>query len=151
MHPVQNSHIVKTSSRISIFFLSITSLFITACSGEIDQADIYGGSVLDKQAATLREGGKPVNGTVVAKDANQRMTSETTYKDGFPNGLMREWYPNGQLKFEKEARYVDKGQFGGGLEVVGVNCPGSSGIVITRAGSDLEADMGGMVVRFKKS
>ncbi len=121
MHPAQNSHIVKTSSRISIFFLSITSLFITACSGEIDQADIYGGSVLDKQAATLREGGKPVNGTVVAKDANQRMTSETTYKDGFPNGLMREWYPNGQLKFEKEARYVDKGQFGGGLEVIGVN------------------------------
>lgn len=34
---------------------------------------------------------------------------------------------------------------------ISVSCPGSSGIAITRAGSDLEADMGGMVVRFKKS
>ena len=33
---------------------------------------------------------------------------------------------------------------------ISVNCFGSSGISITRAGRDLEADMGGVIVRYTK-
>ena len=34
---------------------------------------------------------------------------------------------------------------------ISVSCPGSSGIAITRSGNDLEADMGGVIVLYKKS
>ncbi len=98
------------------------SVFVAACGkSEIDASQVYPGSVLNKRAATLRDGGKPVTGTVVAHNSSGQLLAETPYKDGFPNGLVREWYDNGQQKLEREVRFVDRGQNGGGLEVVGVN------------------------------
>lgn len=84
-------------------------LIITACGAEIEQSEVNVGSVLDKRASAMLDGGNPVNGTVVQMKALGHPISETTYKDGYPNGFMQEWSPDGLMKLEREVRYLDGG------------------------------------------
>jgi len=113
---------IQRIPRERVLPLTLILLSLSGCgSRELDQSEVNAGSVLGERPATLREGGEPVTGTVVQKDAKGQLLGEVQYQDGFPNGLMREWYPDGKPKIEREVRYVDHGQNGGGLQVVGVN------------------------------
>ena len=100
----------------------MVSLLAIACGGgAIDSSEVIEGSVLGQRAWTLRDGGEPVSGTVVTRDVDDQLLAEVEYKDGFPNGRMREWYPGGQPKLDREVKYVDRGaRIGGVLETVGI-------------------------------
>ena len=107
--------------------LLVFSVLVAACGkAEIDISKINAGNsvnkyaaLVNKHAATMHEGGAPVTGTVVTRNGNGQLVDETQYKDGFPNGRLREWYDNGQPKLEQDVKYVDRGQYGGALETVG--------------------------------
>lgn len=99
--------------------LTLAVLNLAACgSREIPVSEIRGERVLSAEPATLRESGKRVNGTVVNKTSGGKLLSSIEYRDGFPDGSIREWYPNGQLKIEREVRFV-KHDTGGRLQGVG--------------------------------
>jgi hypothetical protein len=89
------------------------SVLVAACGkAEIDASQISTGNsvnkyaaLVNKHAATMREGGAPVTGTVVTRNGNGQLVDETQYKD--VRTAIREWYDNGQLKPER-TRYVDQ-------------------------------------------
>lgn len=119
----QASSIVSSVVVPSKALLLITLLAaLTACGKtEIDSSAIHAGNVLGKRAATLRDGGEPVTGVVVTLDSKGQRINETEYKDGFPLGRMSEWYPDGKPKLERDVRFIDRGQNGGGLETIGAH------------------------------
>lgn len=83
------------------------------CAGcgetQIEAGEVMEGSVLNGRPTTLREGGEPVTGTVVRKNAEGRIIESIDYRDGFPNGWKRVWYDNGQLRSELEVAFRDYG------------------------------------------
>ena len=84
-------------------------VLLTGCGGgQIESDKVVEGSILNGRPFTMREGGKPVNGTVVVKNAQGKIVKESTFKDGFPNGVQREWYDNGQLKVERQVEYKNQ-------------------------------------------
>ncbi|MEQ8486626.1 MAG: hypothetical protein RIB46_19865 [Pseudomonadales bacterium] len=97
------------------------ALLAVGCGGgaDIDVTEINAGSVLDNRPAALREGGEPVTGTVVEKTAEGLVVKRTEFVDGFPTGLIEEWYPSGQKKTERVLRYVARGPRDGGLSPAG--------------------------------
>ncbi len=98
----------------------LSVLLLAACgSGEITMSEINDANVLNNQPATLREGGEVVTGTVVEKTAEGLVLRRVPYVDGFPNGLIEEWHPNGQKKSEKTLKYVARGPRDGGLMPAG--------------------------------
>jgi antitoxin component YwqK of YwqJK toxin-antitoxin module len=44
--------------------------------------------------------GKPFTGIAFGEYPNSKLKRELPYKDGFPEGLCREWHSNGQLERE---------------------------------------------------
>jgi len=44
--------------------------------------------------------GKPFTGIAFGEYPNSRLKRELPHRDGFPEGLCREWHPNGQLECE---------------------------------------------------
>jgi len=89
-------------------FIMLTGLVGGCGGGQIDQSQVVEGSILNGRPFTMREGGKPVSGTVVVKNAQGKVVKESQFKDGFPNGLQREWYDNGQLKSERTVEYKNQ-------------------------------------------
>lgn len=102
-------------------WLSVLVVALAGCGGarEIDIAEIQPGSVLNNRPAIFREGGEPVAGTLVERTAEGVVLKRVEYQDGFPNGLMEEWYPSGQKKLERTVRYVARGPHDGGLSQAG--------------------------------
>ena len=81
------------------------ALSLTACGGgEIQENEVRLGDVRSGTPTALRDGGEPVTGLVVRKGAGDKVLAETEYKDGFPEGVMREWYDGGQQKSELNVR-----------------------------------------------
>ena len=103
------------ASRAGVLALSFVVSGCGGGSGQHDAAEVADGNVTYGQPYTLRDGGKPVNGTVVHKNAAGKVVDETQFKDGFPSGTLREWYDNGQMKSERQVEYQ-----GGGLHPRGV-------------------------------
>jgi antitoxin component YwqK of YwqJK toxin-antitoxin module len=93
---------------VAAVFVALTGLVGGCGGGQVDQSQVVEGSILDGRPFTLRDGGKPVTGTVVAKNAQGKVVKEAQFKDGFPNGVQREWYDNGQLKSERTVEYKNK-------------------------------------------
>jgi antitoxin component YwqK of YwqJK toxin-antitoxin module len=85
------------------------SISLSGCGGgQIDAGQVVDGSILNGQPFTMRDGGKPVSGTVVVKNAQGKVVKESQFKDGFPSGTQREWYDNGQLKSERQVEYKNQ-------------------------------------------
>ncbi len=112
-----------TSYPLAFLSLLLMLLLLSACGGgPIDSTEVYEGSVLGQRPTTLRESGEPVTGIVVTTNADEIVTSEVDYVNGFPNGRMREWYDDGKEKTDRVVRYVDRGSnIGGVLESVGAD------------------------------
>jgi antitoxin component YwqK of YwqJK toxin-antitoxin module len=96
-------------------------LALASCGGgEIQESDVNEGAVLSGRPTTFRDGGERVTGTVVRKNSEGQLLRSIDYVDGFPTGMMREWFPNGQLQYEREVKLV-KGERGHALVPVGTS------------------------------
>ncbi len=89
--------------------LLVSVLSLAGCGGAIDSAEVNEGRYFRDEPTTFKEDGELVTGTVVRKNDKGDVVAETEYKDGFPNGVHKEWYDNGQLKTEITRVYVGKG------------------------------------------
>jgi antitoxin component YwqK of YwqJK toxin-antitoxin module len=98
---------MRTSCRgLHIGGLIVAFGFLGGCGGgTYDWNDVVQGRDWKGEVTTLKDGGKPVTGKVVKKNANGDAVEEVEYKDGFPSGMSRAWYDNGQLKSESEVVY----------------------------------------------
>jgi antitoxin component YwqK of YwqJK toxin-antitoxin module len=97
-----------TSCRSSfhIGWLIVAFGLLSGCGGgKYDSTEIVKGRDWQGEVTTVKDGGKPVTGTVVKKNAKGDVVEEVQYKDGFPTGKSRQWYDNGQLKYEAEVVY----------------------------------------------
>lgn len=97
-----------TSCRRSFFigWFIVAACALAGCGGgSYDVSEVVKGRDWQGEATTVKDGGKPVTGKVVTKNAKGDVVEETQYKDGFPTGTTRQWYDNGQLKYEAEVVY----------------------------------------------
>jgi antitoxin component YwqK of YwqJK toxin-antitoxin module len=100
-----------TSRRRSLqigWFIVVAGLLIGCGSSTYDATEVVQGRDWKGEVTTVKDGGEPVTGTVVKKNAKGDVVEETQYKDGFPNGGVRTWYDNGQLKTEAEVAYDEQ-------------------------------------------
>src|SRR4030095_4955821 len=79
---------------------------VSGCGGgKYDWTEIVKGGDWQGEVTTVKDGGKPVSGTVVTKNAKGDVVEEIQYKDGFPDGTSRQWYDNGKPKSETEVAF----------------------------------------------
>src|SRR5262249_31117252 len=96
-------------NRATAVAVAVTMLLIGGCGGgQIEANQVVEGSILNGRPFTMRDGGKPVSGTVIVKNAQGKVVKESQFKDGFPNGTQREWYDNGQLKVDRTVEYKNQ-------------------------------------------
>jgi len=86
------------------------TVLLAGCGGTIDSTEVNQGRFFREEATTMKDGGEPVTGTVVKKNGEGDVIEETEYKDGFPHGVHREWYDNGQMKREMTEFYTGQGR-----------------------------------------
>jgi len=96
-------------SSFHIGWLIVAAGLLSGCGGgTYDSTEIVKGRDWQGEVTTVKDGGKPLTGTVVTKNFKEDVIEETRYKDGFPDGVAKTWYDNGQLKSEAEAVYDEK-------------------------------------------
>ncbi len=92
-------------------FLTI-AMALSGCGGSTyDATEIVQGRDFKGEVTIVKDGGKPVNGTVVKKNFKEAVIEEVHYKDGFPNGTSKSWYDNGQLKSEANLVYDPQSKY----------------------------------------
>jgi antitoxin component YwqK of YwqJK toxin-antitoxin module len=90
-------------------WLIVTAGLLTGCGGgRYDSTEVVQGRDWQGEISTVKDGGKPITGTVVKKNAKGEVVGETQYKDGFPTGSVKAWYDNGKPKSESEVVYDEK-------------------------------------------
>lgn len=89
--------------------LLVAAGLLTGCGGgQYDASEVSLGRDWQGEISTVKDGGKPLTGTVVKKNAKDQVIEEATYKDGYPSGPKKVWYDNGKLKSETELVYDEK-------------------------------------------
>ena len=96
-------------ARHAVTALAYTML-LAGCGGTIDSTEVNEGRYFRDEPTKFKEDGELVTGTVVRKNDKGDVVEETEYKDGFPNGVHREWYDNGQMKREMTEFYTGQGR-----------------------------------------